>query len=952
MGEAVGDAVGATVGDGVAVAIAGSAVTVIADVDFNEYTSGSPDGVDTGSVASNGGYVSPVFIDEEHGQSLELGAEGTTPVQPFFGIPTGDTNDTVQAEFEVYFPDDRPASLSLSIRNSATPDSISLAHFRPYSSNEIYIPGSGGESYGNLNMFETGKWYTVKYIINGADNTYSMWLDDMLLAKDRKGDNDKVTVLNQLRFLISSSSDNGGRVIFDNVKAQIITNFPYVTGFGSAADGTELDYVDYSANTVYAELSSPVDADSIEEEMTLFCRGEEVEISDISLSEDSKKVYFSVPRLFSNTEYTLTLGDGLLTAGGTQVGYEQSESFTTSMKPLDIAEAGFGMSGTEKSFNAVIKNDTAEDTELTAVLNIRSGNEITASSSAAVKAVPGMDSSVKTGGIKTAGSDVAEGIVFAADGTLVGDTVFEEGETAAPAGIAGYDPETGSVTVSYDAEYALMPVGIMIAPYGETAVNADMINGGRAVYTAVYAGSGGSAVKMIGLSGVLEGGKYTVYIAAGNDVTEYLTFMHLNKASAQQVMASVNAADSASEMNDIISANADALGVDTDEFEKNPGYISRLVFENKPDGGYEASSFYREFYSAVAAMYIVDTDDAKAALEKYASVIGIDAEKDINGLSEDVWEYAYEYMKKQDYSEVTPAEALLAGTVLGEIAGASRYTELKDIIVPNAAQLGIDTDDYEKITYKDEVWKYFYNNRSKAADLDSLRDLFEDAVENAGKSMGGNTGGTGGGTGGSSGGSGGGNLGTFVDNIDEIISGTEKSDFSDVSGHWAEDIISEMAEKGIIAGFDDGTFKPDEKVTRAQFCKMIVTALGLSGSSDGKTYGDVPAGAWYETYVKTADANGIVMGDGENFHPDSSITRQDAAVMIYRGIRAVGRNVFGSKTFNDSDAIADYAADEISRLGGAGIINGMDDGTFRPLNNATRAESASMIMNMINYIGE
>lgn len=948
---------GETAEDSVTVSIAGSATNIIADADFNEYTSGSPEGVDTGSVASNGGYVRPVFVDEEHGQSLELGAESVTSASPFFGVPTGDTNDIIQVETEVYFPEENPATLSLTIRNSATPDSITLAHFRPYNSNEVYIPGNGGSTYAGLNCFELGKWYKIKYIIDGSNNTFSLWLDDTLLAEDRIGDNNKVTVLNQLRFLISTSSENGGSVIFDNVKAEIITNFPYITNFGSVVNGEEIDYVDYNADTVFAELSSPVDSDSVEEAMTLSCDRGTVEISGISVSDDLKTVYFTVPRLFSNTEYTLTLGSNLMTAGGMEIGYEQSDSFVTSLKDIDITQAKFEERGSEKRFVPNIKNDTDSSINVVSVMNVWNGRDIVDSAAAAGSVNAASQNELSSPEIRTGSQDTAEGLVFTDGGALVGERFFAEG-SAVTGTVTGYDPGTGTITVASSADNAFVPVSLIIVPFESENISADLINENKAVYTAVYADAEGNAGRMIGLSKFLNGGKYTAYTVVDGVMSEGYTFVHLNKDAADAVIPAINSASSASEIKDIIGQNAAALGIDEEEFEKAPDYISELIFNNKPEGGYNAATFYAENYSAVTAWYIVNTDadSAMEALIKYASSIGIDGVNDVANLNNEVWKYAYEYMKDQDYSEVTVADALLCGTVLGEINGASRYTELEQIIIPRAEQLGIDTNEYNGVTYKDEVWKHFYNNRSDAVDLESLKALFDEAVDSAAGNAGGNAGGgnAGGSTGmgGNGGGSGSGNLGTYVENIDNIISQPQKSEFSDISGHWAEDIITEMAKSGIISGFDDGTFKPDDKVTRAQFCKMIVTALDLDLTNKNGSYNDVPADAWYAAYVETATANGIVMGNDGNFDPDSYITRQDAAVMLYRGIRSVDRNVFGSKTFNDSGEIAEYAASDISRLGGAGIINGMDDGTFRPLNNATRAESAAMIMNMVNYIGE
>lgn len=175
--------------------------------------------------------------------------------------------------------------------------------------------------------------------------------------------------------------------------------------------------------------------------------------------------------------------------------------------------------------------------------------------------------------------------------------------------------------------------------------------------------------------------------------------------------------------------------------------------------------------------------------------------------------------------------------------------------------------------------------------------------------------------------------------------------FSDIAGHWAQEIIENLSERNIIDGFEDGSFRPDTSVTRAQFCKMIVTALNLSNSENVTGFNDVNESDWYAQYVYAASENGIVNGSDGYFMPNDEITRQDAAIMIFRALKSRGRNVFGSKLFDDTDSIADYAKDAVSALAASGIING-SDGKFNPLNTTTRAEAATMLYNLFEYLGE
>lgn len=165
--------------------------------------------------------------------------------------------------------------------------------------------------------------------------------------------------------------------------------------------------------------------------------------------------------------------------------------------------------------------------------------------------------------------------------------------------------------------------------------------------------------------------------------------------------------------------------------------------------------------------------------------------------------------------------------------------------------------------------------------------------------------------------------------------------FTDTDGHWAYDSIIRLAEKKLINGFEDNTFRPDVNVTRAQFVTMIVNAKGLDASASVKIFDDVDTGAWYAPYVTAAYTDGITSGDGVNFHPDSEITRQEAAAMA---ARAFDKKNGGELSFADNADIASWAADSVSALVKEGIINGFkEDNTFRPMDNTTRAQAAIIL---------
>lgn len=112
--------------------------------------------------------------------------------------------------------------------------------------------------------------------------------------------------------------------------------------------------------------------------------------------------------------------------------------------------------------------------------------------------------------------------------------------------------------------------------------------------------------------------------------------------------------------------------------------------------------------------------------------------------------------------------------------------------------------------------------------------------------------------------------------------------FDDVSGHPNQAAVEALADRGIISGMGNGTFQPDATMTRAQFATIVTRALGLVPGTTN-VFSDVPAGQWYAGYVGTAYSYGIVNGVGNGkFAPLNEISRQEAAVMIARAARLCG----------------------------------------------------------------
>ena len=171
--------------------------------------------------------------------------------------------------------------------------------------------------------------------------------------------------------------------------------------------------------------------------------------------------------------------------------------------------------------------------------------------------------------------------------------------------------------------------------------------------------------------------------------------------------------------------------------------------------------------------------------------------------------------------------------------------------------------------------------------------------------------------------------------------------FTDLDqAEWAKQAIMVLSVKGIVSGYGDGTFNPNGNITRAEYCQILIGAIGKTNLAADVLFNDVPSEAWYYHAVSVANSLGIVSGYGDgNFGPNDLITRQDMALMTYKAAQVMNKDVSSVRTmsFADAGSIAEYAATAVQTLADAGIINGVSDTEFAPVANATRAQAAKIL---------
>ena len=289
-------------------------------------------------------------------------------------------------------------------------------------------------------------------------------------------------------------------------------------------------------------------------------------------------------------------------------------------------------------------------------------------------------------------------------------------------------------------------------------------------------------------------------------------------------------------------------------------------------------------------------------------------------------------------------EDMKLNKAIEEIAAALNYGTLRDVLEKNRETLSIDKNVNDDKLLK--AAKILFSERGSIT-TENYKSKIEAAIKSASQTnTSSNTGGGGGGGGFSGGGvSGGSYVAPNMGYIGEVMSADKT--FTDVpDSHWAYSYVTDLANKGIVAGKEDGSFKPFDSIKREEFAKMLADAfLDVSKAEADGTFSDVIEGSWYEGYVYALYKNGLVSGTGDGlFGTGSEITRQDAAVMVYRCLSSAGVMLSGGNTvFTDSDIVSPYAQAAVDALSASGIVNGDENGMFNPKKSLTRAEAAKIL---------
>lgn len=166
--------------------------------------------------------------------------------------------------------------------------------------------------------------------------------------------------------------------------------------------------------------------------------------------------------------------------------------------------------------------------------------------------------------------------------------------------------------------------------------------------------------------------------------------------------------------------------------------------------------------------------------------------------------------------------------------------------------------------------------------------------------------------------------------------------YGDTQGHWAEAAIDRWSTLGIVQGDDQGNFRPDDTITRAELAVLLNRYMRYTAKAEN-SFSDLPEDAWYTEAILCLAKAGLMQGDGEKQRPEDTVTRQEAAALFARAFGL--QESSASLPYRDTGKIASWAKGYVAAMSAKGYLKGDDQGNFRPTDGLTRSQAVTILNN-------
>jgi len=512
------------------------------------------------------------------------------------------------------------------------------------------------------------------------------------------------------------------------------------------------------------------------------------------------------------------------------------------------------------------------------------------------------------------------------------------------------DEQTGSITVSGNgAAYGGQLVSILIAEDEGGFYSPDS----PLITEAVHSDENGGFTLTVFPAKALSGGEYQAEIAT-SDSRLSLSFIAVSLDSAGELFELAAKCGEKSALAELLQTRPYDMGISEEQWAAHSSALTDAVYAGI-DECKSTSDFLKLCRSALAMERIKNGEDVAGILQESVNSMYVG---DVTCL--EMWNALDNDSRKNVMTFYTPntdaALGFAQACAMSAVKSSSDWHELAGVLSP--LEKNVFTDVLRLNTSRvtednsNQIVRLVYKELNSISTPEDLRREFLEASKNYG----------GGSSGGASGGMSGGSKGSSSPTMNNSAFGGAVSfdqkapasliSFSDTTGHWGEGYISKLAQSGGIKGYSDGSFRPDNPVTRAEFATMLAQCFKLDNSGALADFADVAASDWFAGGVWACSSHNIVYGDENKlFNPALNITREDAATMLYRFLGSkVQFDEVSQIPFNDESQISDYARAAVGVMVDEGVLSGFGNGYFKPHENTTRAQAAAMIVKSLDLL--
>ncbi len=464
--------------------------------------------------------------------------------------------------------------------------------------------------------------------------------------------------------------------------------------------------------------------------------------------------------------------------------------------------------------------------------------------------------------------------------------------------------------------------------------------------------AGGFFSGSIALSNDLSSGKYNAYFYYDKSDSERsvysLSFHFVSDIDSEtdSIVSSINRCTSPAELVNILQSgsNAEKLGIEKSLIDKYAYDASKIILSQKVKD-FTPKSFYNAAYNAFAACEMQSDASVAECIKKYGVYFGT-SYNEYMSTTDEFREVLDELLKEADYISAPVSEVYSNMYLTAEVKSTLSWSYLRTVVLENFEPISKYYSIPEKQRYK--VFSAMFDKRHEYTSPEDIQNSFDVNIQKVYDELNSESGKN---SGKGSGSTGSGSSSISSDKnvlIPSVISPSPA--FYDISGHFCQDAVTALFESNIVSGYPDNTYKPNNYVTRAEFSKLIVSALKTDGALNTEAaFDDVGENDWFSPYVYTLSKNNIITGYNNMFYPHNNITREDTALIIYRVLESRNAINRGAYSFEDSALVSDYAKTAVESIANVGIVQG--DGTsFYPKASLTRGEAAIIIYNTLEYL--